>query len=371
MKRLLLVGGGHSHLEVMHELRRSPLRNVDVVLLSPEPTAAYTGMVPGMVAGEYPPTALSFDLPALAHAAGARFIRTCVDAVDGPRRTLTAGGEQMTFDACSINVGSSAAGLDVDGASAHAMGLRPLTNASALVRRLDALIADTSPDSPVPVVTVGGGAAGVEMAIALALRGAGRAAVTLVHGGPTLLESSSPRAQRLARLACERAGVRLQLGERVVQALANAVLLKSGISVPSALTAWLAGAAPPALFSAVQLPLTERGFFAVDDTLRSIDSSAVWGAGDCSVMVAYPWVPRAGVYAVREGPTLAHNLRVAVTGIGTPQRYAPQHHFLSVMLSGPDRALFVWRGIAIDAKWPRLLKRRIDLKFMLRHSIQP
>lgn len=370
MKRLLLVGGGHTHLEVLRQLRRARLNNVDVVLLSPELTAAYTGMVPGMVAGEHPSTALTFDLPSLAHAAGARFVHASVDAVDGARRVLTAGGEQMAFDVCSINVGSSPAGLDVDGAREHALGLRPLTNALELVRRFDALIADASIVRPISVVTVGGGAAGVEMAIALALRGAGRANVTLVHGGSALLESNSPRAQRLARRACERAGVALQLGERVVEVRPNDVHLQNGACVASALTVWLSGAAPPALFARAQLPLNAHGFFAVDDTLRAIDGSAVWGAGDCAVMVNYPWVPRAGVYAVREGATLAHNLRVAVTGIGTPRRYSPQHHFLSLMLSGPDRALFAWRGIAIDAKWPRWLKRRIDLAFMHRHSVQ-
>ncbi len=371
MKRLLLVGGGHTHLEVMHALRRAPLCDVEVILLAPEPTAAYTGMVPGMVAGEYPSTALSFNLPALAHAAGARFIQTSVNEVDGPRRTLTAGGEQMTFDACSINVGSSPAGLEVDGAREHAIGLRPLSNAVALMTRFDALVAATPPSTPVPVLTVGGGAAGVELAIALALRGAGRATVTLVHEGSALLGSRSRRAQRLARLACERAGVVLRLGERVVQVQAHAVLLQHGTPVPSTLTVWLAGAAPPSLLSAGQLPLTPRGFLAVDDTLRAVDGSDVWGAGDCAVMVDHPWMPRAGVYAVRQGATLAHNLRVAVTGVGTPRQYSPQRHFLSLLLSGPDRALLDWRGIAIDARWTRLLKRRIDLAFMHKHTVMP
>lgn len=52
-----------------------------------------------------------------------------------------------------------------------------------------------------------------------------------------------------------------------------------------------------------------------------------------------------------------------------PDRLAGMRHFLSLMVSGEGRALLAWRALAIDARWARALKRRIDLRFMRRHSL--
>lgn len=207
------------------------------------------------------------------------------------------------------------------------------------------------------------------MAIALALRGGGRAQVTLVHEGGALLEGGPARARALAARACRRASIAVQLTSRVARVLPEGVALEDGTHLASALTVWLAGAAPPRFLAESRVPRTAHGFLEVDDTLRATDGTPVWGAGDCVMMAAHGWVPRAGVYAVRQGGVLAHNLRVALEGDGVPRRYHPQRHFLSLMVSGEGRALLAWRALAIDARWARALKRRIDLRFMRRHSL--
>lgn len=379
-RRLVLVGGGHAHLEVLHALRRRPIADVDVTLISPEPLAAYTGMVPGMLAGEYPSRALSFDLRALCRAAGVRYVEEAVESVDGARREAYTAHNTYTFDACSVNAGSAPAGANVPGMLAYALPLRPLSNALTLRDQFDRLVEEATPPVPSPaggpvrlvrplrVVVVGGGAAGVEVAIALALRGGGRAQVTLVHEGAALLDGKLARASALAARACRRAGVAVQLTSRVAHVLPDGVVLANATRIASALTVWLAGAAPPRFLAESRVPRTVQGFLEVDDTLRATDGTPVWGAGDCAVMAAHGWVPRAGVYAVRQGGVLAHNLRVALEGDGVPRRYHPQRHFLSLMIAGEGRALLAWRALAIDARWARALKRRIDLRFMRRHS---
>lgn len=380
-RRLVLVGGGHAHLEVLHALRARPLADVDVTLISPEPFAAYTGMVPGMLAGEHQPGTLSFDLRALCRAAGVRYVEEAVESVDGAQREAYTAHHTYTFDACSMNVGSAPAGATVPGMPTYALPLRPLSNALMLRDRFDRLLQEGTPPAPpsagspgrlargVRVVVVGGGAAGVEVAIALALRGGARAQVTLVHEGAALLAGGPARAGALAARACRRAGIAVQLSSRVARVLPDGVVLAGGTHLASALTVWLAGAAPPRLLADSLVPRTADGFLAVDDTLRATDGTPVWGAGDCAVMAQHGWVPRAGVYAVRQGGVLAHNLRVALEGAGAARRYVPQRHFLSLLISGEGRALLAWRTLAIEARWARALKRRIDLRFMRRHSL--
>ncbi len=88
------------------------------------------------------------------------------------------------------------------------------------------------------------------------------------------------------------------------------------------------------------------------DTLQALHDDRVFGAGDIATQVNHPR-PKAGVYAVRQGPVLAHNLRAAL--LEKPLRqHRPQQRFLSLISLGDkqataDKGLFsatghwVWR----------------------------
>ena len=143
--------------------------------------------------------------------------------------------------------------------------------------------------------------------------------------------------------------------------------LASGTRVASALTVWLTGAAPNELVRRSRLAKDARGFVLVDPTLREAGGAPVWGAGDCVTLDEAPWVPRAGVYAVREAPVLAHNLRAALGG-GRPRRYRPQRHFLAALDTADGRAFVRWRGLAAHARWALALKDAIDGRFVRRYQ---
>ena len=75
MKKLLLIGGGHVHVEVLRRfaLRREP--DVAITLLSPHRHTAYSAMLPGLVAGHYRFEEAHIDLEPLARWADGRDIR--------------------------------------------------------------------------------------------------------------------------------------------------------------------------------------------------------------------------------------------------------------------------------------------------------
>ncbi|CAN5326106.1 FAD-dependent oxidoreductase [soil metagenome] len=369
VKRLLLVGGGHAHVEVLRSIQKNPIPRIEVLLVSTGRFAAYTGMVPGYLAGRYTSSMVCFDLDALARAVGGSFVDDAVEQVDGAARTVRVNGRQMSFDACSIDIGSAPAGSDVPGVRENAVPLRPLANVLTLRQRFDALA--VAGRNGAQCVVVGGGAGGVEVALALATRSEGRVGVSLVHDGEELLPGYPSRARRIAAAACRRAGVTVETGTRVESVAPDHVRLARGIEWPSNLTVWLTGAAPPAMLASSNLPRSQEGYLSVDNALRAIDGSPVWGAGDCITQRGHEWVPKAGVYAVRQGPVLAHNLRVFLQAHGPTKTYRPQSGFLSLLSTSDDRALLVYRGIALESRWAQALKRFIDQRFMNRYRFAP
>ncbi|MEP6590551.1 MAG: FAD-dependent oxidoreductase [Gemmatimonadota bacterium] len=367
MKRLLLVGGGHAHIEVLRQLAQQHISDTEILLVSPGRFVAYTGMVPGYLADRYSASEMRFDLAALARSARATYLDTAVQLVDGLARIAEVEGRQIGFDACSLDIGSAPAGWNVPGVEAHAVPLRPLGNVELLRERFDAVM--RMPRAASGCVVVGGGAGGVEVALALAERGRGTVRVTLVHAEDALLPGYPQRAGRLARRACDRAGVDIRTGHAVQAVGADHVVLAGGERIPSALTVWLTGAAPPPLIAHSTLPHSLSGYVEVDDFLRSSDGSPVWGAGDCITLRSHPNTPKAGVYAVRQGPVLAHNLRAFCEPDGASRRYRPQARFLSLLAVSRHRAILSWGGVALDARWAQRLKQWIDRRFVARYRV--
>ena len=81
MKKLLLIGGGHSHIEVIRRFARQPMRDVQLTLVNPTPNAPYSGMLPGLIAGHYSFRQCHIDLPALTRSAGCRFVESAINGV--------------------------------------------------------------------------------------------------------------------------------------------------------------------------------------------------------------------------------------------------------------------------------------------------
>ncbi|MGI8510623.1 MAG: FAD-dependent oxidoreductase [Gemmatimonadaceae bacterium] len=364
------MGGGHAHLEVLrHCVVNGIPPGAEVVLVSPVPHHVYTGMVPGYLHGAYDVGCIAFDLPTICRAGGVRYVEAMAERVSGTERVVNVGRTSIEFDSASLDVGSVPSGGMDSAVLDHASVVRPLPQLLALRARLDDL-ARASSDS-IPVVTVvGAGAAGVEVALAIrAMLSAARvtAMVAITDESSDVLPGYPRSARRRARSILEAHGLHVAMSERVTSVGARTISLADGTRVESDVTVWLAGAAPPPVLAASDLPLDGDGFFRVDRHLRSVDGAPVWGAGDCVTMVDAPGTPKAGVYAVREGPVLAQNLWASL-GAGIATAYTPQPDFLVVLDTADGKALLRWRGLVSHSRWALWLKRRIDRRFMNRYT---
>ena len=163
-QRVVLVGGGHSHVEVLRRFALQRDSMVALTLVSPDSATAYSGMLPGLVAGHYTREQTHIALAPLAAWAGARFVTDRVVGVDlGARIATLASGENVAFDLLSINVGS-APDTSVPGARDYTIPVKPVTAFLAQWARMQAQAAEGTLRG---IAVVGGGAGGVELALAI------------------------------------------------------------------------------------------------------------------------------------------------------------------------------------------------------------
>jgi len=373
LRELALIGGGHTHVQVLRKLIMAPLRGVRVTVIVDRPVSMYSGMVPGFVAGQYRADELAIDVRPLAQRAGARLIVAPVLRVDAAaKRVELRGRPPLRYDLASLNIGSTVAHLDLPGVREHAWPTRPITS---FVARLDRWFAQQSPSSePFPVVIVGGGAAGVELAFCLHERlralGCERPEVTLVTSGERLLSERSPRLSKLIATEAAARGIALRAGARAASVEADAVVLESGERLPSRLTAWVAGASALPLATASGLPTDARGFVRVRDDLRVVGFDDLFAAGDCAVLESWPDIPKAGVYAVRQGPVLWDNLVATALGEGrelTP--YRAQRDYLALLNLGDGRAVGSKWGLHAGGAMAFQWKDQIDRAFMAKFQV--
>lgn len=369
--RLLLVGCGHSHLFVLEALARGNFPDVAATLVSPDPEYFYSGMIPGVVAGCYRLEEARFRPPLLARAAGARWVEGRVERIDADgRRVVLADGTELGYDVLSLDIGAGVAGDDVPGVREHAVAVKPMRQALGILARAEAAAAAADPGRPARIVVVGGGAAGVEMGICLdawlTARHRERRHRTdiLEAGGRILTEHPTAFRTHAVELLGERSIV-VHTRVRVEAVEEVGVRTEQGDIFPHDALLWATGPRAHELFRASGLATDERGYLLVRPALQSTEHPDIFGAGDCVTMREHPWVPRSGVYAVREGPVLAANLQRHLRGRPL-RRYEPQRHWLSLMNTGDQRAVVHYRGHVGRGRSAGWLKDWIDRRFMRR-----
>jgi selenide,water dikinase len=218
---------------------------------------------------------------------------------------------------------------------------------------------------------VGGGAAGVELALAIEYRlrrefPLATPHVRVIADTPILVPQLNAGARRRLKLHLGRRGIGVHLAAAVAQVAADSVRLETGIEFRSDATFWAAGASAPPWIAGSGLAVDTRGFMLVNDSLQCVTDRDVFGAGDC-VSHEGRALPKAGVFAVRAAPVLAANLRAAAHGGALiPHVTSPRH--LALIATGRRHAVGAWDGLAFQGAWVWRWKDRIDRDFVARYS---
>ncbi|HME22924.1 MAG TPA: selenide, water dikinase SelD [Acetobacteraceae bacterium] len=350
---IVLLGAGHAHVEVLRRFAKRPEPGVRLTLIGREPETPYTGMLPGLIRGDYTFDQAHIDLAPLAVSAGARLILAEASAIDLAGRHVEVNGRpDVPFDLLSIDIGGEPA--------MPSGGGQPVKPIGQFLVRLSALEATLQPNARIAVV--GGGAGGTELALALARRYREQARIVLVCDTPEPLATAPSYARSVARTALVDAGVELVCGVRAGGWADGRLALSDGSFLEVATAFWATGVVGPAFLATSGLACDAVGCVRVNATLRSASHDFVFAAGDCAAIEGNPR-PKAGVWAVRAGAPLAANLRRAARGQAL-RRWRPQSDALAILGLGDGRAL-AWRnGIAVSGRAVWRWKDWIDRRWM-------
>jgi selenide,water dikinase len=367
-KHLLLVGGGHAHVFILEAFAREPEPGLRLTLVTKDRLTPYSGMLPGHMAGVYARQAMHIDLERLARRCGARLITDeAVGFERKEKRVLLQGGEALPYDLLSIDIGITPDLSGIAGAAEHALAVKPIGD---LLEKWDRLVADAArPDGSRRFAVVGGGVAGICLAFALSsfltkvVRGPVHIALIGASAAP---EVNAGMRERIDR-ALQRHGVEVYANDAATAIDSGGVTLASGRYVLADAVLVSTRAAPPPAIRGADFAKDEQGFLAIGPTLQILNDEAVFAAGDCATAPAHPR-PKAGVFAVRQGPVLARNLRRALRGEKL-EEHVPQRNHLVLIGTGDGRAIGGrGRFIAFEGRLAWRLKDWLDRRFMRRFA---
>lgn len=379
---LVLVGGGHAHVAVLKRLGMHPLPGARITLVSNTSAAPYSGMLPGLIAGHYQPSEAHVELRPLCRFANAQFIQAPITGLDLDHRKLRFRDRPpIGFDTLSINTGSTPSLHGIPGALDHGLPVKPvdrfLQGWAALRDRLAQLPA---PGVRWRVVVVGGGAGSVELIFAIRHRwlvdlanglgpGAPRPEFHLVTASKNPLPTHSGAVQRFTERALLRQDIQVHTERRVVEALPDALVCSDGSRIPFDALIWATHASPAPWVATSGLATDAAGFIAVTPTLQSTSHPFLFAAGDIASVVDHPR-PKSGVFAVRQGPPLAENLRRLACG-ASPLPFIPQSRALNLLSTGDRHAIASYGSLALAGRWVWRIKDWIDRRWMRAYQELP
>ena len=369
MKRLLLIGGGHSHVEVIRRFGNLPEAGVNVTLVSPDRHTPYSGMLPGLVAGHYHFNQCHIDLQAVCALHNIRWRPAMVTSLDTDAQlALLDDGTDEPFDIVSIDTGSTPVLKTITGATQYGTPVKPVKD---FLARWNTVL-ETIASKPKPnrsMTVIGAGAAGVEIILAMAFRirsMQSHADMTLIGDADVLLPSHPASVRRVARQKLMEYGVHLKLNMRVREISGSGLRFEDGSILRTDDVFWITGAAAPSWPRASGLQIDDRGFILVNRCLQSVSHPSVFAAGDVAGVADCPR-PKSGVYAVRQGPPLTNNLRRALRGENL-EPFLPQRRALALISTGGKHAVASYGPSAVSGNWVWQWKDRIDRGFMRRYQ---
>lgn len=300
-KRIVIIGGNFAGLTAAIKLPKS----LDVTVVDPNPSFEWIPAIHEILSGVKTPQGLRLDRSEIVARAGHRFVQDRVTAIDARLRRVTlTGGETLAYDVAIVAVGGVTNNYHIAGVDHHTWPFRTVADSLAIEKRLKVL---QRPQAPLQAVIVGGGISGVEALGELLRRYRNRPQLSLsiVETANRLMPGFPKEIDADLRRLCLEHGVSVHTGDPVARITPKGVWLASGKRLPSMLTIWAAGLAPPALLREARLIRPPHTWAAVHQSLQSRYAKRIFVVGDAAALPKP--VSKQAFNAIEMGAVAAHN----------------------------------------------------------------
>ncbi len=358
---VVLVGGGHAHLQVIAAAAALQARGARVSVIAPR-TFWYSGLATAVLGGSHQPADDQIDIADLAARHGVAWVDERVIAVDAAGHRLQLGdGRWLDFDLVSFNVGSEVALPAGLAPAPDCWPVKPISNMAALREWLEA-----GPGRERKrVVVAGGGPTGCEVTAnlaALAERVGLDLELALVHQGARLLPSAPAGAGRRLERNLQRRGVAVHHGNGLTaDADGRPGVAGSALAADS----WVFATGLKAAPLAQTLAADDSDGIPVTGALHHPAHPDLFAAGDCAHFLPRS-LPKVGVFGVRQGPVLIDNLLARLED--RPLRtFRPQARYLTILNLGDGTGLALRGSLWWHGRLALRLKHRLDRGFLQNH----
>lgn len=345
-RRILIAGGGFGGFYAARSLERALApASAHVTLVNDANFMLYTPLLPGAAGATLDPRHVVVPLRSMLGSTEVVIGR--VSGCDPAGRTLgltRIDGEplELDYDQLIIALGSVSRTLPIPGLADHAIGLKSLSDATALRNRLLSCldIAESLEDPArraeyLSFVFVGAGYAGVEGLAEvqdLAAQVIGLYPRCAAHGMRWLLVEARDRIMpevpaslsAFAERELRRRGIEVLSPCTVGEIDAASVTLSGGEVIPTRTVVWTAGVRPAPVIAKLGFELDADGRVRTDQNMRLSGHPEVWAIGDCA---AVPDPARQGAacpptaqHAIRQGRLVAANVAATLAG-GQPGKF--------------------------------------------------
>ncbi len=368
--RLVLLGGGHSHAIALKLWGLNPLPNVELILVNQTPHTPYSGMLPGHIAGFYSYTETHIDLSRLCKFAQAQFyLQEAVGLDLIKRQLLFKQTPPISFEILSIDIGSTPCTTNVPGAAELAIPIKPVHQFLPKWQQLLTQL-QNHPHQALVITIVGGGAGGVELALNIDTRlktFTDKLTIHILHRHSRLMPNHSAWVSNKVRELLNKRGIHVHLSTEVnsITTLSQnqySIATSSNLALTTNVIFWVTQACAPTWIRDSGLECDHLGFITVKNTLQSVSHPEIFAAGDIANIENYP-CPKAGVFAVRQGKPLYHNLQALIKKQPLKD-YIPQKRYLSLISTGEKAAIASWGQLGWQSRLLWYLKDYIDRQFM-------
>ncbi len=362
-KDLILLGAGHANIEVIKYLGRIKLQGLRITLVSKNFHTTYSGMVPGYIEGIYSWDEINIDLIKLSYQYNINVVVAEVINISAKEKKIYLKDRApMKFDFLSINLGIKSNTKNIFGANKNALFLKPISEIKSTIL---SIVKNKSNN----VAIIGGGAAGVEVSLALKERFRKsniNKNIILISKNNDLMKNYPLSVKRSLKNELIKQNINILYSSNVTKVNKSYIEINGSRKLKCSCTILATDAWPPDLVSSSDLKVSKSGFISVLNTLQTKTNPNIFASGDIADIENYKLV-KAGVYAVRQSKTLKKNLERLYKNKSLI-KYLPQRSYLSIIGLTNGKALGSKYFLSLKSNFFWQLKRYIDKRFIKKYK---